>query len=113
MAAETKICLLAELKPGQSGDCFVLLSNKERATTRDGKPYYRVTFRDAARSAVAMVWRDSNWFDPCDGQWRAGQFYKLRCRYVESQYGPQIELERVRGVEEGDRRDGFDENTLV
>ena len=113
MPAEIRICKLAELKPGVQADCFVLLSAKERATTRDGKPYYRATFRDAGRSAVVMVWSDSPWFEGCDGNWKPGSCYKLRCRYVESSYGPQLELERLRLVEESDRRDGFDETALV
>jgi 3'-5' exoribonuclease len=113
MPAEIRISKLAELKPGAQADCFVLLSAKDRATTRDGKPYYRVTFRDAARSAVAMVWSDSPWFEGCDGSWKIGSCYKLRCRYVESSYGPQLELERLRLVEEADRKDGFDETALV
>ena len=113
MPAEPRIYKLADLKPGAQADCFVLLSAKDRATTRDGKPYYRVTFRDAARSAVAMVWSDSPWFEGCDGTWKVGSCYKLRCRYVESSYGPQLELERLRLVEEADRRDGFDETALV
>ena len=115
MATEIKngISKLSDLKPGQQADCFALLSAKDRATTRDGKPYYRVTFRDAARSAVAMVWADSAWFEACDGTWKTGSCYKLRCRYVESPYGPQLELERVRPVEEADRKDGFSELTLV
>ena len=113
MPVELRICKLTDLKPGAQADCFVLLSAKDRATTRDGKPYYRVTFRDAGRSAVAMVWSDSPWFEGCDGSWKVGSCYKLRCRYVESSYGPQLELERLRPVEEADRRDGFDETGLV
>jgi 3'-5' exoribonuclease len=113
MPTEPRICKLSELKPGAQADCFVLLSAKDRATTRDGKPYYRVTFRDAARSAVVMVWSDSPWFEGCDGAWKIGSCYKLRCRYVESSYGPQLELERLRLVEEADRHDGFDETLLV
>lgn len=110
---EAKISRLAELRPGAQADCFVLLSAKERATTREGKPYYRVTFRDSARSAVAMVWSDSPWFEGCDGNWKVGACYKLRCRFVESSYGPQLELERIRLVEESDRKDGFEEAALV
>jgi 3'-5' exoribonuclease len=113
MAAELRITKLADLKPGVQADCFVLLSAKDRATTRDGKPYYRVTFRDAGRSAVAMVWSDTPWFEGCDGSWKVGSCYKLRCRYVESSYGPQLELERIRLVEEADRKDGFEETALV
>lgn len=112
MPADAKTSKFADLKNGQQADCFVLLSAKDRATTRDGKPYYRVTFRDAARSAVAMVWKDSGWFEACEGSWKIGACYKLRCRFVESQYGPQIELERIRPIEEADRAEGFDEATL-
>lgn len=98
---------LCELTPGQMADCFALLASRDRATTRDGKPYYRVQFRDAGRTAVAMVWSDSAWFADCDANWQLGGFYKLRCRYSETQYGPQLELDRVRKVEEADAADGF------
>jgi 3'-5' exoribonuclease len=113
MTAEMKITRLVDLKPGQQADCFVLLSGKDRATTRDGKPYYRATFRDAGRSATAMVWADSPWFEACDATWKVGTCYKVRCRLVESSYGPQLELERIRLAEEADRGDGFDESSLV
>jgi 3'-5' exoribonuclease len=113
MTAEAKISRLVDLKPGQQADCFVLLSGKDRASTRDGKPYYRVSFRDAGRSATAMVWSDSSWFEACDATWKVGTCYKVRCRLVESSYGPQLELERIRVAEEADRNDGFDESSLV
>jgi len=96
------------MEPGQLGDCFVLLAAKDRAKTRDGKPYFRVTFRDTGRSATAMVWSDSAWFEDCEQHWRPGAFYKVRCRYVENAYGPQIEIDRIRPVEESDAADGFD-----
>jgi len=103
-----RIARLSELEPEEIADCYALLAEKDRAKTRDGKPYYRVTFRDSARSATAMVWSDSAWFGDCDTVWKAGEFYKLRCRYSETQYGPQIELDRIRPVEESDRGSGFD-----
>ena len=40
---------LSEMIPGQEADFFALLSNKEELTTREGKPYWRVSFRDATR----------------------------------------------------------------
>jgi 3'-5' exoribonuclease len=113
MPGEAKIVRLVDLKPGQQADCFVLLSGRDRATTRDGKPYYRVTFRDSGRSATAMVWSDSPWFEACDTTWKVGTCYKARCRLVESSYGPQLELEKIRAAEEADRVDGFDEAALV
>jgi 3'-5' exoribonuclease len=113
LVAEPKILRLADLKPGQQADCFALLSGRERATTRDGKPYYRVTFRDSARSATVMVWSDSPWFEACDATWKIGTCYKIRGRLVESSYGPQLELEKIRVADESDRADGFDETSLV
>lgn len=99
---------LSEIEPHQQADCFALLAARERATTRDGKPYYRCTFRDADRSATAMIWADSALFGDCDQSWQAGQFFKLRCRYSESNYGPQIDIDRIRPATDEDRADGFD-----
>ncbi len=113
MPGDAKIVRLVDLKPGQQADCFVLLSGRDRATTRDGKPYYRVTFSDSGRAATAMVWSDSPSFEACDTTWKVGTFYKVRCRLVESSYGLQLELEKIRAVEEADRADGFDETALV
>ena len=39
---------LSELADGEKADVFVLLTAKEDLTTRDGKPYCMVAFRDAA-----------------------------------------------------------------
>jgi 3'-5' exoribonuclease len=108
MSSGTQIVRLCELEPEQTGDCFALLAAKDRATTRDGKPYFRTTFRDAARSVTLMVWSDSPWFNDCETKWKPGSFFKLRCRYSENQYGPQIELDRIREVEPGDEAEGFD-----
>jgi len=90
------------------GDCFALLATKDRAVTRDGKPYYRVSFRDSGRAATAMIWSDTTWFADCETNWQPGNFYKLRCTYSESQYGPQLELDRIREVQDGDKAQGFD-----
>lgn len=99
---------LGSLGPGDQGDCFVLLVSKERGTTRDGKPFFRVGFRDPKRSVTVMIWRDTPWFEQCDTDWHPGSFFKIRCTYFENQYGPQIELERIRPIETGDSDDGFD-----
>ncbi len=106
--ATTGITRLCDLQPGQLGDCYALLTAREQATTRDGKPYYRCTFRDAVRSVTAMIWSDTPFFALCAESWQAGQFYKLRCRFSESSYGPQIELDRVRDVNDEDVEAGFD-----
>jgi 3'-5' exoribonuclease len=99
---------LCDLQPGQSADCFVLLVSKTRGSTRDGKPYYRVVFRDPGRTATAMIWSDGALFADCDQTWEPGKFYKLRCRYSENQYGPQVDIDRIREATDDDAADGFD-----
>ncbi|QDU37977.1 3'-5' exoribonuclease YhaM [Maioricimonas rarisocia] len=106
-----RIVPLGEMQPGTQGDCFVLLVSKDRSTTRDGKPYFRVVFRDPQRSATAMIWSDGGLFADCEQAWQPGTFYKLRCRYTENQYGPQIDIDRIREVVESDADDGFEPDT--
>ena len=101
-----------DMTPGQSGDTFALLSAREHAQTRDGKPYYRVTFKDSERSAVSMIWADSDFFEACRDTWNIGGFYKLRCRFEESNYGPQVNLDRIREINDADRESGFDPGSL-
>ncbi len=108
MEQEIRVIRLSEFTPGQLGDCFALLVAKDRTKSRDGKPYYRASFRESRRTVTAMIWSDSAWFSECETRWQIGKFYKLRCRFTESQYGPQIELDRIREVQEADQADGFD-----
>lgn len=54
-----------------------------------------------------MIWSDTGWFPDCEAKWSVGEFYKLRCSYSESQYGPQIEIDRIRPVEAADQQQGF------
>jgi len=96
------------MAPGDLADCFALLERKSGGTTRDGKPFFRVQFRDARRTATAMIWSDGAWYADCQSKWKEQQFYKLRCLYSESpQYGSQLEIDRIRLVEEADRAAGF------
>lgn len=112
---EAAVTTLAELTAGEEAECFLLLAARDKATTRDGKPFYRTTFRDRVgpenapgKSVTAMVWSDSAWFPACDGEWTTGDFFRVRCKYEETKYGPQIELKSVRPATEEDRADGFD-----
>ncbi len=43
------VVTLCEMSAGQEGDLFALMTAKEELTTRDGKPYFKVAFRDAKR----------------------------------------------------------------
>lgn len=99
---------LSDLQPNQTGDVFAILASKEQAKTRNDKPYYRVQFRDSKRTVTTMIWSDAAHFIDCDENWAEGEFYKLRGRYYENDYGAQFEIEKIRPVEDSDRSDGFD-----
>ncbi|QDV53585.1 3'-5' exoribonuclease YhaM family protein [Gimesia fumaroli] len=108
MNLSQQLLLLSEMEPGQFADSFVLLISKEKSTTRDGKPYYRVQFRDHSVTAAAMIWSDTPWFEDCESNWVEGEFYKVRARYDENKYGPQLDIDRIRAVVDDDVADGFD-----
>jgi 3'-5' exoribonuclease len=100
---------LAQVVEGVEADMFVLLAAKEEAKTRDGKPYWRVTFRDAGREVSFPVWSDSAFSEACRSQWHVGTFYKVRAVYSETKFGPQLELRKIRPVTAEDKAEGFDE----
>ncbi len=105
---------LSEFQPGQYGDCFAQLAEKSRGSTRDGKPFYTCRFRDPRRVAAVMVWADSGLFPDCQEHWQVGHFFKLRGTYAEHEkYGPQLDAEMVRPIEERDRSEGFSELDFV
>lgn len=99
---------LCELAPGQEGDFFALLSAKEELTTREGKPYFKVTFRDAGREVSTPLWHDSAWAAECRASWEVGAFYKLRAVYRETNFGPQLEIKKIRQASAADAAEGFD-----
>ena len=99
---------LAEMADGQEADLFVLMTAKEELSTRDGKPYYRVGFRDAEREVSFPIWADSPWAVDCRDGWTPGEFYKLRATYRETNYGPQLEIRKIRPVADEDAAAGFD-----
>lgn len=105
---QASIVRLSEMKDGDEGDLFAQLSHKEELRTRGGKPFFKVGFRDERREVRFPVWEDSPWALECRDQWEVGEFYKLRCIYQETEYGPQLELRKVRLVNDDDHRDGFD-----
>jgi 3'-5' exoribonuclease len=98
---------LAELINGQEADFFALLSGKDELTTKDGKPYFKVTFRDTNREVSFPIWNDSAWAVDCRDGWLVGEFYKLRAMYRDTNFGPQLEIKKIRIVELGDAKEGF------
>ncbi|HWA98825.1 MAG TPA: HD domain-containing protein [Pirellulales bacterium] len=103
-----QVVTLAEMINGQEADLFALLTSKEELTTRDGKPYFKVGFRDAGRHVQFPVWNDSTWADDCRSRWVPGCYYKLRAVYRETNYGPQLEIRKIREVCDADTAEGFD-----
>lgn len=105
---------LSELEPGQHADFFVLLAERAKGATRDGKPFYTCRFRDSHRTVSFMAWADGGWYEACERDWQEGHFYKVRGTYGEhDKYGPQIDIHNLRPVIDTDRADGFDPAALV
>ena len=87
---------------------FVLMTAKEQLNTRDGKPYFRVGFRDGGREVAFPIWDNSPWAVECRDKWTPGAFYKVRAIYRETNYGPQLDIRKIREVCDADAADGFD-----
>ena len=102
------VVALSELIHGQEADLFALLSGKEELTTRDGKPYFKVSFRDHAREVSFPIWSDSTWAIECRERWRPGIFYKLRAIYRDTNFGPQLDIKKIRETVDADSAEGFD-----
>lgn len=106
--AAMPVVALSEMVADQEADLFVLMTLKEQLTTRDGKPYFKVGFRDAGREVTFPIWGNSPFAVDCRDYWTPGKFYKLRAVYRESNYGPQLDIRKIREAVETDREDGFD-----
>ena len=102
------IVALCEMVPDQEADLFALMTAKEELTTKNGKPYFRVAFRDAQREVSFPIWDNSPWAADCRTSWTPGVFYKLRAVYRETNFGPQLDIRKIREVADGDAADGFD-----
>jgi len=109
-AKKLPLVKLAEMQAGHLADCFAQLAEKKRRGTHEGKPFYSCRFRDPRRTASVMVWADSALFEECQSDWQVGGFFKIRGTFTEHEkYGPQIDAEMVRPIQDRDREDGFTE----
>ncbi len=99
---------LSEMAHGHEADLFALMTVKEELTTRDGKRYFKVGFRDARREVTFPIWGDSPWAEECRRQWTPGVAYKLRAVFRETNYGPQLEIRKIREATDADQAEGFD-----
>src|SRR5262249_15081048 len=105
---------LHEIPVGTLADFYALLVEKSKGATRDGKPFYTCRFRDAKRTVSYMAWADGPLFERCEKEWREGQFYKVRAVFGEHErYGPQIEIQMIRQVQDAEKAKGFDPNEFV
>jgi 3'-5' exoribonuclease len=107
------ITTLSEMSSGQEADLFLLMTIKEELKTKAGKPYYRVGFRDAGREVSFPIWGDSPWAVDCRDHWTPGTFYKVRGVYQETNFGPQLEIRKIRETTDADAADGFDPTFLL
>lgn len=87
---------------------FVRLIAKDKQTTREGKPYFRVAFGDVRTEIRFPIWADSPHFADCDKHWEVGQYYKIQGSLLSSKFGQQLDIKRIRLAEDKDRVDGFD-----
>ena len=106
------IVTLPKCRPARRPICSLLMTAKEELTTKTGKPYFRVGFRDAGREVSFPIWDDSPWAVDCRDRWTPGVFYKLRAVYRETNFGPQLEIRKIREVVDADAADGFDPDML-
>lgn len=112
--AKPAVKKLSDLAVGESADVFAQLIERNRSVLPSGKPFFSCRFRDAHRTVGAVVWNGSSNFTPCETDWQIGQFFKIRGHVIETEkYGQQIEIQNIRLVNDGDRKDGFDPAELV
>lgn len=104
---------LSQLVDGQEADLFILLARKEELKTREGKLYWRVTFRDPQREVTFPIWNDSPLAEGCRDLWQTGAFYKVRAVFRTTNFGPQLDIKKIRAATEEDRADGFDPYALT
>ena len=105
---EPPIATLSEMAPGSEADLFLLFVAKEELLTKTGKSYFKVSFRDAGREISFPIWGDSPWAEDCRVRWTPSAFYRVRATYRETNFGPQLEIRKIREVNDADRNDGFD-----
>ena len=110
-ASPPSIVALSQMENNQEADFFALLAEKEWRQTKEGKPFLKVAFRDAFRIVRFPVWSDLpiyKEFKPL----KPGTFCKLRAMYRLTAYGEQLDIRRIRPVNDGDAKEGFEPHLL-
>jgi 3'-5' exoribonuclease len=105
---------LSALRPKERGTFFAVLAEKTKGITSTNRPYYLCRFRDARRTASFMVWADGGYFEDCESLWAVGQPFKIHAVYTDHEkYGSQIDVIKIRPVEERDHAEGYDPAALA
>ena len=104
---------LSEMVNNQRGVFYAHLFEREERKTKEGKPYFRVVFKDANRTVNAVLWEDSPHFADCRDTWQIGTLYKLDAAYSITKYGPQIQIFRIRAAQEEDFKDSLPEHFAI
>ena len=108
------ICKLNQLESGGAeADVFAVLTVRDRLVASNGKPYYRVAFRDETKEVNFPIWENTPTFQLCDKNWEVGAHYKLRVSFLEDRFGGKLEIRRIRLATEADQADGYDPNMGV
>jgi 3'-5' exoribonuclease len=98
---------LHELEPNFEADIFALLAEKEPTKTKEGKPFFWITFRDDKRAIRVPLWSDTAAYKEIKAL-KTGTYCKLRATLRNTSFGPQLEIHRIRAVEKADSQDGFE-----
>lgn len=104
------ILKLAQLTAGSDADVFVILAVRDRMTASNGKPYWRVSFRDDTKEISFPIWENTSLFPLCEKDWAVGTCYKIRTGFIEDRYGGKLDIRRIRPAVEADCADGFNPN---
>lgn len=88
---------ITDLKSGDKINQFFLIKRKERRQTRTGKDYLDISLADRTGTLGAKIWGEAvDQFDPLFAE---GQFAGMAGRVETYQDEPQLNIERIKGIE--------------
>ncbi|MBI4765520.1 MAG: HD domain-containing protein [Deltaproteobacteria bacterium] len=88
---------ITDLRPGDKINQFFLVKRKERRRTRTGKDYLDISLADCSGALGAKIWGEAvDQFDPLFAE---GQFAGIAGRVESYQDEPQLNIERIKGIQ--------------
>lgn len=95
-----------EIPENAFAEFLVIVSKSERATTKSGNPFYKLTVRDAKREAKIHVWHNLHQFSKLEsGEIKQGSILAVSGSYrVDEKWGPQIDMSSLVVIDEKDPR---------